>query len=99
MSEYIKLDDAVEVTCSYLQFLTGNKKNCNMEKLVRDSLRRKSILDLSDLNNYLLEVVTNSSTCQKCALRHPDNTCFFAAECIRQDFCHFRDGGRTANIS
>lgn len=44
---------------------------------------------METLNAYLWEVVANSSKCRKCALRHADESCFFAYECIMNDFSFF----------
>lgn len=42
------------------------------------------------LNDYLAEVVTNSSICQYCRYNH-NNICFFAYNCIRKDFKYYNE--------
>lgn len=43
-----------------------------------------------ELNNFLEEVVKNNIFCQNCALNH-NGICFFAYECVKNDFIHFLD--------
>lgn len=44
---------------------------------------------METLNDYLWEVVANSSKCHECALCHADDSCFFAYGCIMDDFSFF----------
>ena len=44
---------------------------------------------METLNDYLWEVVANSSKCNECALCHADDSCFFAYGCIMDDFSFF----------
>ena len=47
---------------------------------------------LDTLNKYLSEVIKYSYRCAHCALYHPkENVCFFAYECIKNDFNHWTD--------
>lgn len=41
-----------------------------------------------ELNNFLELVVKNNSYCQTCELNH-NGICFFAFDCITQDFMHY----------
>lgn len=41
------------------------------------------------INDFVELIISNSSTCKKCALCHSDGKCFFSAECVTHDFCHF----------
>ncbi len=43
-----------------------------------------------ELNNFLELVVKNNSYCQSCELNH-NGICFFAYNCISQDFLHYMD--------
>lgn len=43
-----------------------------------------------ELNNFLELVVKNNSYCQSCELNH-NGICFFAYNCISQDFLHYLD--------
>ncbi len=43
-----------------------------------------------ELNNFLELVVKNNTYCKTCKLNH-NGICFFAYNCISQDFLHFLD--------
>lgn len=43
-----------------------------------------------ELNNFLEEVVKNNTLCKGCELNH-NGICFFAYECIKNDFIYFLD--------
>lgn len=38
------------------------------------------------INDYLTEVVKNSSVCANCVYNHGNGMCFFASECIKHNF-------------
>lgn len=44
---------------------------------------------MGELNDFLMEVVSNCSKCRECAFRFNGYCCYFASECIRQDFSYF----------
>lgn len=41
--------------------------------------------EMKAINDYLMRVIRNNSYCQVCELNH-DGICFFAYECIAEDF-------------
>lgn len=43
-----------------------------------------------ELNNFLELVVKNNSYCKTCELNH-NGVCFFAYNCISQDFMYYLD--------
>lgn len=43
------------------------------------------------INDFLREVIENNHKCQHCIYCH-GNTCFFAYDCIREDFRYFDKG-------
>lgn len=43
-----------------------------------------------ELDEYLREVVKNDEKCKYCMLRHEDNICFFAYECIKNNHNNFK---------
>lgn len=48
---------------------------------------------LKYLNNYLKVVIKNSYKCQHCEkYNEKNNSCFFAEECIANDFTHYTEG-------
>lgn len=48
---------------------------------------------LKYLNDYLKVVIQNNYKCQHCKLYHEkDNICFFASECVANDFTHYTEG-------
>jgi hypothetical protein len=42
------------------------------------------------LNEFLQEVIKNNTYCKTCELNHNGN-CFFASECVANDFIHYID--------
>ncbi len=42
------------------------------------------------LNEYLGEVIFNCDKCQNCSFYHDDNICFFAYECVKNNFNYFK---------
>lgn len=38
------------------------------------------------INDYLMEVIKNSSVCANCVHNQGNGICFFASECIKHDF-------------
>lgn len=47
-------------------------------------------MNLFIINDYLKEVVKNSSYCEKCVFKHY-GICFFAYECVKNDFSRFME--------
>ena len=43
------------------------------------------------LNDYLYEVVKNSHRCQHCKFYHDGEYCFFAYNCIKNDFNYYAE--------
>lgn len=43
------------------------------------------------LNDYLIEVVQHSYRCAHCMLNHNGQFCFFAYDCVRNDFSNWTD--------
>ena len=41
---------------------------------------------MKELYDYLMEVISKCSKCKNCFFRHNSNYCYFAYECIRNDF-------------
>ena len=46
----------------------------------------------NELDDYLREVIKNNDKCNKCVLKHENNTCFFAYPCIKNNWCHYTKG-------
>lgn len=46
--------------------------------------------ETNELDEYLREVIKNDEKCKNCMLKHEDNICFFAYECIRNNHYHFK---------
>lgn len=44
----------------------------------------------NELDEYLRETVSNDDKCKNCMLRHEDNICFFAYECIKNNHNRFK---------
>jgi hypothetical protein len=44
------------------------------------------------LNDFLKEVIKNNTYCKTCELNH-NGICFFAFECVANDFVHYMDNG------
>lgn len=44
---------------------------------------------LKKLNNLLQEVVKNNKKCQQCIYCHENGVCFFAYECIKNNFEYY----------
>lgn len=46
---------------------------------------------MEELNKYLAEVIQNSHKCAHCIYNH-DGICFFAYECIKNDWSFYDEG-------
>ena len=44
---------------------------------------------MKELNDFLMETVSNCSKCKECAYCFNTYCCYFASECIRNDFYNF----------
>ena len=44
---------------------------------------------MKELNNFLIETISNSSKCKRCTHCFNAYCCYFAYECIRNDFSFF----------
>ena len=44
---------------------------------------------MKELNDFLIETISNCSKCKKCAHCFNAYCCYFAYECIRNDFSFF----------
>ena len=51
---------------------------------------KKMIYAITPINNFLKEVIKNNSYCKTCELNH-NGICFFAYECVTNDFMHYMD--------
>lgn len=47
-------------------------------------------VEIQAINDYLAEVIKNNYKCQHCILNR-DGICFFAYECVKNDFKHYLD--------
>ncbi len=43
------------------------------------------------LNDYLIEVIKHSYRCQHCERCHENELCFFAYDCIKNDFYYYKE--------
>ena len=46
---------------------------------------------LKYLNDYLKVVIENNYKCQHCIICN-ENICFFASECVANDFTYYKEG-------
>ena len=44
------------------------------------------------LSQFMEEIIKNNDTCQSCGLCY-GNCCYFASECLTNNFCHFTETG------
>lgn len=44
--------------------------------------------EIKSISEKLKKVIDTNSKCLSCRLKHPE-FCFFAYECINNDFCHY----------
>ena len=56
---------------------------------------KKVILDRKELysavlNEYLEEVFKNSDKCKYCVFNHNEEFCFFAYECVKENFSFYK---------
>ena len=49
------------------------------------------------LNDLAQLCVANFLKCQVCTFCHNDNTCFFAVDCLTNNFSHFKRYGENAS--
>ena len=43
-----------------------------------------------EADEYFRETIKNNEKCKNCMLKHEDNVCFFAYECIKNNYCYFK---------
>ena len=71
-----------------------NSLKCRLKNLAYQGLLSEKDLSRiytdNDLNEYLRETVKNDEKCKNCMLKHEDNVCFFAYECIKNNHNHFK---------
>ena len=44
------------------------------------------------INDFLEETVIHNYRCAHCIFKHGDGTCYFAYECIKNDFQYYNEG-------
>jgi hypothetical protein len=88
-------DDADYYNSGYFFDSVEAEINKRVEELKKKEAEKPQLSKetMQAINNYLSEVIANSYRCAHCSLKHGEEKpfCFFAYECIKDDFSKWRE--------